>query len=87
MSIIQATFDQGVFRPTEPVNLPDKCEVELEVHVRPGPSPSREEVSGQASIEDRLAALAAQVPSEEWERLPKDLTDRLEDYINGAGEP
>jgi predicted DNA-binding antitoxin AbrB/MazE fold protein len=28
---IRAVFENGVFRPVEPVNLPERCEVEVEV--------------------------------------------------------
>src|SRR5438128_5607696 len=28
---IHAVFENGVFRPTEPVDLPERCEVEVEV--------------------------------------------------------
>ncbi len=28
---IRAVFEHGLFRPTEPVDLPDPCEVEVEV--------------------------------------------------------
>ena len=35
---IRAVFEQGLFRPTEPVDLPDRCEVEFEPRaVDPGP--------------------------------------------------
>jgi hypothetical protein len=34
-------------------------------------------------IEDRLAALSAEVDPAEWDKLPADLTDRLDDYIYG----
>ncbi len=30
---VRAIFENGVFRPTEPVNLPDKAEVEFEPKV------------------------------------------------------
>jgi len=30
MSTVRAIYDKGVFRPTEPVELPDQCEVEFE---------------------------------------------------------
>ena len=35
MSAITAIYEDGVFRPTAPVALPDRCEVDLEFHVRP----------------------------------------------------
>jgi len=33
MSTVHAIFKEGVFRPTEPVELPDNCEVEFEPRV------------------------------------------------------
>ena len=38
------------------------------------------------AIEDVLAALAKEVPEEEWDRLPRDLTDRLDDYLYGRAD-
>ena len=35
-------------------------------------------------IEDRIAELAKRVPDEEWEKLPKDLSQRLDYYLYGA---
>lgn len=46
---------------------------------------SQESVS-PAPIEDVLADLAGEIPAEEWERLPSDLTDRLDDHIHGAAQ-
>ncbi len=39
--------------------------------------------SSATPIEDVLAALAADVPHEEWDRLPDDLTDNLDHYLYG----
>ena len=33
MSMIHAIFENGVFKPTEPVDLPDKTQVRFEVEV------------------------------------------------------
>lgn len=33
MKLIHAVYEQGVFRPTESVDLPDGCEVEFEPRV------------------------------------------------------
>jgi len=33
MSVIHAIFEKGVFRPTQPVELPERCEVEFEPKV------------------------------------------------------
>jgi len=35
-------------------------------------------------IEDVLAELAAEVPEEDWQRLPPDLTDNLDHYLYGT---
>jgi len=36
------------------------------------------------AIEDVLASIAAEVPREEWDRLPADLTDDLDHYLYGT---
>ena len=38
------------------------------------------------AIEDVLSDLAKDVPDEEWDRLPPDLTDKLDDYLYGGSE-
>jgi predicted DNA-binding antitoxin AbrB/MazE fold protein len=93
MSAIRAIYEDGVFRPAAPVALPDHCEVDLEFHVR---QPECERVQGSEarnqnnggvpgpSIEEKLAALAAQVPAAEWGRLPPDLSDQLDHYVYGV---
>ena len=35
MKSIPAVYENGVFKPTQPVDLPDRCQVDIEVHVRP----------------------------------------------------
>lgn len=35
-------------------------------------------------IEDIAAELAAEVPAQEWDRLPADLTDNLDHYLYGT---
>lgn len=32
MSNIHAVYENGVFRPIQPVSLPERCEVEVEIH-------------------------------------------------------
>jgi hypothetical protein len=36
------------------------------------------------SIEDVLAKLASEVPAEDWQRLPGDLTDQIDHYVYGT---
>lgn len=86
MCAITAIYQDGVFRPTQPVELPDRCEVELEIRVRTktdSPGSNGSPTSGQ-SIEDKLAALAGDVPTAEWDRLPTDLSDQLDHYVYGT---
>lgn len=43
---IHAVYENGVFRPTEKVDLPDPCEVEVEVrHVKGPKKPTLDEVN------------------------------------------
>jgi predicted DNA-binding antitoxin AbrB/MazE fold protein len=32
MSTIHAIYENGVFRPTQPISLPERCEVEVEIN-------------------------------------------------------
>ena len=83
MKTIRAVYSQGVFRPTEHVDLPEPCVVEFEP--RPVAEGDGKEVRPSTpSIEDELAAIWADVPVSEWAKLPKDLTDNLDHYIYGT---
>jgi len=90
MKTIHAIFENGVFRPIEPVSLPDQCEVRLELREAndlqdsDGEGERVADEQGKPSIEDRLASLAAHVPQSEWDRLPKDLSDNLDHHIYGT---
>ena len=55
---------------------------ELQV-VRPGSAVFDESAR---SIEDELADLAAEVPAEEWNAIPSDLTDHLDHYLYGTAK-
>lgn len=83
MDSIPATFEHGVFRPTEPVQLPEGCQVELSVvPLTTQPTDhSTATTTPRESIEDQLRRIADTVPPEEWDRLPADLSDRLDHYI------
>jgi hypothetical protein len=52
-----------------------------ELHLLPIGEPPYD--SSAPPIEDVLAALAAEVPREEWNKLPEDLTDNLDHYLYG----
>lgn len=49
--------------------------------VRPGPTPFDPDAP---AIEDVLASVAAEVPQEDWDHLPADLTDDLDHYLYGT---
>jgi predicted DNA-binding antitoxin AbrB/MazE fold protein len=76
---IQAIFENGIFRPLSPVDLPEHSYVTVLPSERP-----QEPVATGSSIEEQLAALGAQIPESEWSKLPADLTDRLDDYLYGT---
>ena len=65
---IHAVYENGVFRPTEKVNLPDRCEVEVEIRQ------IRDE-SSKPSLDDVYAILAKRHPTGE-----PDLADRHNEH-------
>jgi predicted DNA-binding antitoxin AbrB/MazE fold protein len=73
MKSIHAIYEDGVFKPTEPVDLPEHCPVNVE--------PASD--AAGLPIEKVLAELAKAAPEDEWAQLPPDLTDRLDDYLYG----
>ena len=52
-SIVHAIYENGVFRPVEPVELPDNTPVELELRIR------REEEPAQTPMSEGLAKVYA----------------------------
>lgn len=42
MSTVRAVFENGVFRPSGKVDLPDRCEVEFEPKIMCPPPPSKD---------------------------------------------
>ena len=75
---------EGSLQLTGKVPLPaGKVQVTLE--------PLRAEVvapqnASAPTIEQQVAAIWADLPAEEWSKLPADLTDHLDQYIYGAPE-
>lgn len=95
MSIIHATYEAGVFRPTEPIALPEGCHVELHVVIEPmqgepmqdqtyaNPDQKSPE-NTKDSIEDQLAKLAEEALSNDWRDPPVDLAEDLDHYLHGT---
>ncbi|NOZ39214.1 MAG: DUF104 domain-containing protein [Planctomycetes bacterium] len=97
MQSIHATFQQGIFKPVHAVELPEGCRVELQIILSPEPTQkpgqhdnaednakSDADTNGK-TLQERLAQLATQVPLHEWDSLPVDISDRLDDYLYGNG--
>ncbi len=95
MKTVSAIYEDGVFRPTQPVDLPERCQVDIEVHVRPEPGkPENGAGAIRASeaefdpterpIEDVIAEIVSQVPPEAWDALPDDLSGNLDHYLYGT---
>lgn len=91
MSAITAVYEDGVFRPMQPVQLPQHCEVDLEFRVRMSPGSTAGDASkspaADVPIEDALARIAVGASIPEWEKLPADLTDNLDHYVYGTPRP
>ena len=74
MRTIHAIYENGVFRPTDPVEFPEKCEVEIAV---------LSHASGtKRTTLSRLAELARKF--EENPDLPEDLAAQHDHYLYGT---
>ena len=88
MSAIRAVYENGVFRPTQPVHLPQHCEVDLEIRVHTPPENGRRDAPvapvSVTAIEETLSQLSKAASAAEWEDLPADLSDQLDHYVYGT---
>jgi hypothetical protein len=78
--MIHAIYENGLFRPVGPVELPDKCEVDLTVE----PSQPPIAVTPGASPLAGLAAIGAEHP--ENTNLPRDLAEQHDHYLYGTAK-
>ena len=71
----------GVIQLEGAVVLPEGAEVRVELTTS-----AKEESDSIVAppIEETLRAIVADVPKEEWDRLPSDLSDNLDHYIYGT---
>ena len=76
--VIHAVYENGLFRPVGPVELPDKCEVDLTVQ----PSP-KAAVAGDSPLAG-IAAIAGAHP--ENANLPSDLAEQHDHYLYGTAK-
>lgn len=83
---IDATYENGVLKPAEPLPLAEHAQVRVTVVEEPR-SPGSEAATTGASREpiwERLARLAADAPAEELAKLPTDGASQLDHYLYGA---
>jgi predicted DNA-binding antitoxin AbrB/MazE fold protein len=78
--VIHAVYENGVFRPVAPVELPDNCEVDLTVQQSPGCDVQ----ASAGSPLSKIAALASQYPPNP--NLPADLAAQHDHYLHGAAK-
>jgi len=78
MSTIHAVYENGVFRPTVPVDLPERCEVAIIVTTSQPPGPA---VSEKRTALQRLADVVKLYPP--IEDLPSDSAAQLDHYLYG----
>jgi hypothetical protein len=76
----------GVIVLDDSVRLPEGASVQVTLAE---PAPVSEESAAEGptmaeSIEKQIAAIVAEVPANQWARLPKDLSDQLDHYIYGT---
>lgn len=77
--VFQGHVENGVVRLEGAVTLPEGARVRVEM------VPDTECFDPDApSIEDEIVSIVADVPKAEWDRLPADLTDRLDHYLYGT---
>ena len=78
MKTVQAVYENGVFRPTSPVELPESCQVEI-TFCSPDAVPAAEP-SNRRPL-SRLAEIANDSP--ENPALPYDLAAQHDHYLYG----
>jgi hypothetical protein len=76
--VIHAVYENGVFRPTEPVDLPENYQVKVVVDVANATGSPTSPTSPLA----RLAAMATEYPANP--NLPADLAQQHDHYLYGA---
>jgi predicted DNA-binding antitoxin AbrB/MazE fold protein len=76
--VIHAVYENGVFRPNEPVELPESCQVELVLREKPTADSRSKARDPLAS----LAAIAAAHPNNP--DAPSDLASQHDHYLYGS---
>lgn len=79
---INAIYDHGVFRPTEPLTIPEGTRVKLRVEDENGVTTSLESASDEGAIPSLLERWKNVVGS--VDDLPDDSSTNLDHYLYGA---
>jgi len=78
--VVHAIYENGLFRPIDPVELPDKCEVDLMIH-QSGP---RNAAGPDTTPLAGIAAIAGEHP--ENPNLPHDMAEQHDHYLYGTAK-
>ena len=78
--VVEAIYENGVLRPVQPVDLPDKTEVQLTIEIR--------QDSPKTALGEKLRALRAQIlvagtPVLDWEGIEAEVAGRRGEWREG----
>jgi predicted DNA-binding antitoxin AbrB/MazE fold protein len=79
MTTIHAIYEGGVFRPTNPVDLPERAEVQLALI---SAEEQRDQAAGRPSALQRLARVVQQQPG--GSDRPRDYAAQVDHYLYGT---
>jgi hypothetical protein len=84
--VYRGYVSNGTIRLEDSVILPEGAEVSVELAGSAKEAePVKQDLEPNApTIEEKIAAIMIDVPQEEWDRLPADLTDNLDHYLYGT---
>jgi predicted DNA-binding antitoxin AbrB/MazE fold protein len=83
---IDATYEDGVLKPSQPLPLSENEKVWVTVEPQAPPLPGEPDLAAPARepIWERLAKLAADAPPEELAKPPTDGASQLDHYLYGV---
>ena len=84
--VYRGYVSNGTIRLEDSVILPEGAEVRVELagSAKEADPVKQDLETNVPTIEEKISAIMADVPQEEWDRLPADLTDHLDHYIYGT---
>jgi len=88
--VYRGHVENGMIRLEDAPILPEGVEAEVRLLTEGEPREEEQKVPSinldpnASTIEEKLRAIWADVPQEEWDRLPADLSEHLDHYIYGT---